>query len=130
MKSSGSNKEKDAKALLKSREGSIVDGKFNGLRVERILFDELTEDLLNDYRINARKSLKRIELSVKHLKEYFSGAKAINITTGEIQKYILKRQGERVENGTINTYGIKEGLYHCVETNPSENGTCASYLNA
>ena len=100
--SSGSEKETAAKNLLKSREGSIADGKFNGLRVERILFDALAEDLLNDYRINARKSLDRAELSVKHLKEHFSGAKAINITTGEIQRYILKRQGQDVENGTIN----------------------------
>ena len=100
--SSGSDREKDAKALLKSREGSIVDGKFRGLRVERILFDELAEDLLNDYRINGRKSLDRVELSLRHLKTHFSGAKAINITTCEIQRYILKRQGEGAENGTIN----------------------------
>jgi integrase len=36
------------------------------------------------------------------LKEHFSGVKAINITTAEIQKYILKRQSGKVENGTIN----------------------------
>ena len=100
--SSGSDRETDAKKLLKSREGSIVDGKFHGLKVERITFDELSEDLLNDYRINARKTLDRVELSVRHLKDYFSGTKAANITTGEIQRYILKRQGEGVENGTIN----------------------------
>ena len=36
------------------------------------------------------------------MKKHFSGAKAINITTGEIQKYILKRQSDKAENGTIN----------------------------
>ena len=46
--SSGSEKETDAKKLLKSREGSIVDHKFRGLKVERVLFDELAEDLIND----------------------------------------------------------------------------------
>ncbi|MBZ0156102.1 MAG: site-specific integrase [Alphaproteobacteria bacterium] len=100
--SSGSEKETEARKLLKSREGSIVDGKFHGLKVERITFDELAQDLLNDYRINARKSLDRAELSIKHLKEHFSGIKAVNITTGEIQRYILKRQGEGAKNGTIN----------------------------
>jgi len=100
--SSGSEKETDAKKLLKSREGSIVDGKFHGLMAERILFDELAEDFLNDYRINARKSLVRASSSVRHLKKYFSGAKAINITTGEVQRYIMKRQGEGAENATIN----------------------------
>ncbi|MGO9613078.1 MAG: tyrosine-type recombinase/integrase [Dissulfurispiraceae bacterium] len=100
--SSGSEKETDAKKLLKSREGSIVDGKFHGLIGERIVFDELTEDLLNDYKVNSRKSLERAGISIAHLKKYFSGAKAINITTGEVQRYIIKRQGEGAENGTIN----------------------------
>jgi len=100
--SSESDKEKDAKSLLQSREGAIVNGKFHGLRVERILFDELADDLVNDYKINSRKSLERVEISVAHLKKHFSGAKVINITTGEIQRYILKRQGESAENGTIN----------------------------
>ena len=100
--SSGSDRETDAKKLLKSREGAVVDGKFHGLKIERITFDELSEDLLNDYRINARKTLDRVALSVRHLKNYFAGARAANITTGEIQRYILKRQGEGVENGTIN----------------------------
>lgn len=100
--SSGSEKETDAKKLLKSREGAIVDGKFHGLKVERITFNELAEDLLNDYRINGRKSLKRAELSVSHLEKHLSGAKAVNITTGEIQRYILKRQNEKAKNGTIN----------------------------
>lgn len=100
--SSGSDKESAAKKLLQSREGSIADGKFHGLGVERITFDELAEDFLNDYRINARKSLDRAELSAKHLTEYFGGSKAINITTGAIQRYIMKRQKDGVENGTIN----------------------------
>lgn len=100
--SSGSEKETEAKRLLKSREGSVADGKFYGLKIERITFDELAEDLLNDYRINARKSLDRVELSVKHLKKFFGGTKAANITSGEIQRYILKRQAEKAENGTIN----------------------------
>lgn len=100
--SSGSEKETDAKKLLKSREGAIVEGKFHGLKVERITFDELAEDLLNDYRVNGRKSLDRAGYSIKHLKEYFNGVKAISITTGEVQRYILKRRKEGAENGTIN----------------------------
>ncbi|MCC6347374.1 MAG: tyrosine-type recombinase/integrase [Nitrospirales bacterium] len=100
--SSGSEKETDAKKLLKSREGDIVNGKFHGLKVERILFDELAEGLLDDYRINGRKSLERVECSLKHLQQHFAGTKAVSITTREIQRYILKRQDEEAKNGTIN----------------------------
>jgi integrase len=93
----------DAKKILKLREGQIAEGKFPGLRVERILFDELAEDLVNDYKLNDRKSLDRVELSLKkHLKPYFGGMKAANITSDFIQRYILKRQEEGAAHGTIN----------------------------
>ncbi len=59
--SSKSEKEGDAKTLLKKREGQIADHRFPGLRLEKILFDELAEDLKNDYKINGRKSLERIQ---------------------------------------------------------------------
>ena len=100
--SSRSEKVTDAKKLLKSREGSIANGTFHGLKVERILFNELTKDLLTDYRINKRKSLDRVELSVRHLQKRFRDVKVIHIGSDAIQQYILKRQGEKAENGTIN----------------------------
>jgi integrase len=100
--SSKSEKETDAKKLLKLREGQIADNKFPGLRVEKILFDELAQDLLNDYEINSRKSIERIKYSIKNLKTLFSGIRASNINTSLIEQYILKRKEEGAENGTIN----------------------------
>jgi integrase len=100
--STGSTKESDAKRKLKLREGQIATGKFSGLRVEKILFDELAQDMLNDYKVNGQKSLDRAELSVKNLKGFFSGVKASNITTDSIQRYIVQRQESGVSNATIN----------------------------
>src|SRR4030066_1980807 len=80
-------KETEAKRKLKQREGQIADNKFPGLKVEKILFDELAQDLLNDYKLNGRKSLERVEYSIKHLNIHFSGIKAINITSDIIQRY-------------------------------------------
>ncbi len=100
--SSHSTKESDAKRLLKLREGQIAEGRFTGLRVEKVRFDELAEDLINDYRVNGKKSLDRAERSVKHLKKYFEGVRAIDVTTDRIRAYILQRQEEGAENGTIN----------------------------
>lgn len=94
--------ETEAKRKLRLREGQIADNKFPGLRVEKILFNELTQDLINDYKMNGRKSLERVEHSLKHLNAYFMGMRASNITTDLIQRYIVKRQEERAENGTIN----------------------------
>ncbi len=100
--SSKSFKESDAKRLLKLREGQIAEGKFPGLRVEKILFDELAQDLVNEYTMNGRKSLDRAELSIDHLKASFAGWKSVNITTDKINAYVVKRQSEGAANGTIN----------------------------
>jgi len=48
----GSKKEAEAKRFLQSREGQIAEGRFPGLRVEKICFEELVEDLIMDYKTN------------------------------------------------------------------------------
>jgi integrase len=100
--SSKSSKESEAKRLLRIREGQIEEGKFSGLNVEKILFDELANDLIADYRVNGKKSLDRIEGCIKHLKDSFGKCKAVNITSSKINEYILMRQSANAENATIN----------------------------
>jgi integrase len=97
-----SEKISDAKTLLKKREGQITQGQFVGLKVERTLFDEIAKDLIIDYQINARKSLERAERSVEHLKKYFEGYRANDISTDKIKLYIKQRQENKAENATIN----------------------------
>jgi hypothetical protein len=59
--SSGSDKESDARKLLKKRVGEITLGRFIGPDSERVTIRELAEDYLNDYCINGRKSLDKAE---------------------------------------------------------------------
>jgi integrase len=80
----------------------VSEGRFPGLIANRVRFDDLAEDLMNDYKINARKSLERAEISVKHLKGVFSGIRVADITSDRINDYILRRQKEGASNGTIN----------------------------
>ncbi len=75
------NKDSEAKRLLKKREGEISEGKIPGVYFDRIKFNDLADDFLADYRVNERKSLVRAERSVNHLNEAFEGAKVTNITT-------------------------------------------------
>jgi integrase len=100
--SANTTKESEARRKLRLREGHIAEGKFQGLRAEKMSFDELAQDLINDYKLNGRKSLERVECSLKHLSPYFSHMKAPNITTDHIQRYIIKRQENGASNGTIN----------------------------
>jgi integrase len=102
QESSRSTKETDAKRLLHRREGEISEGKLPGIVFDKVRFDELAEELLSDYRVNSRKSLDRVELSITHLKGFFEGGRVPEITTPKIHKYIEARMGEGAENGTIN----------------------------
>lgn len=100
--SSRSEKESVARRLLKLREGHIVEGKFPGLSIEKILFDELAEDYLTDYRVNGKKSLERAQRCVKKLSEHFEGIRVINISTSAVKVYISVQQEAGRSNGTIN----------------------------
>lgn len=100
--SARTDKESEAKKLLRRREGEIAQGKIPGIYFDRIRFDELAEDFLADYRINGKKSLIRAERSVNHLKRTFEGCRVTDITTPRIKNYIQKRIDEGMENGTIN----------------------------
>lgn len=102
FESTQTQSETEAKRKLKLREGQIADNKFPGLKIEKILFDELAQDLKNDYKINGKKSLERVEYSLKHLDILFSGMKVCNITSDFIQRYIIERQEQGARNGTIN----------------------------
>jgi integrase len=100
--STHSDKESDAKKLLKKREGEIVEGRFQGLQVDRIKFDEIAADFITDYKMNGKKSLVRAERSKGHLDKKFQGWRVAEITTSRIKNYIVERQGQGAENGTIN----------------------------
>jgi integrase len=97
-----SEKELDAKRLLRLREGEIAQGKIPGIYFDKIRFDDLAEEFLAEYRINQRKSMQRAEISVAHLKDAFSGIRAIEITTPRIQSYIETRIEDNAARATIN----------------------------
>jgi integrase len=87
---------------LRQRLGQISKGRFSGLRPERVRFEALAEDFLNDYRINGKRSLDKAERSVRHLHRFFGGMRAVDITTDKVRTYIGDRQDDAVSNAEIN----------------------------
>ena len=85
-----------ADRLLKKREGEVADGRFVGTRQDLVRFENLAEDLLNDYRMNRRRSLPQTERAVKRLGAFFRGRRAVDITTADVRRYIAERQSEYV----------------------------------
>ena len=91
-----------AEKILKRREGEIAQGQTPGVFFEKITFDQLAEGLIQDYKINGRKSFDRMNKAVTHLKDFFSGFKAVQVTTPKINEYVLFRLEKGMANGTVN----------------------------
>ncbi len=100
--SAKSKNEKKAIDLLKLREGEIVQGRFPGLKVEKVRYEELKEDLLNDYKVNGKKSLGRLERSLKHLDDFFKGFRVIALRRikPEATSSSAKRKAQRMQQST------------------------------
>jgi len=100
--SSHSESEAQARRLLKRRLGEMGRGKLIGPVEEKVTFEEMAQDLLCDYKVNARKALSAIQFPIRHLRESFSLDKALDITSDRIKFHIGKRQDEGASNATIN----------------------------
>src|SRR5262245_5439950 len=101
--SSESDKISVARDLLKDREGSIVKGMPVSPKANRVRFDELAADMVNDYKVNKRRSLKVLEMRLKkHVLPFFSSRRTSSITTADVNRFVLQRQQARATNGEIN----------------------------
>ena len=95
--------ENKAGKILNKRLAEIAEGNFMGPQLERTKIDELAEMFLRDYRINGRKSIDDVEARWKyHLKPFFGGMRALDVTSEQLARYVDKRQQEQAANATIN----------------------------
>ena len=100
--SSGSEKEIDARKLLRKRQGEIALDRFIGPEAERTTVRDLSEDFLNDYRVNQKKSMARAARSLTHILPYFGDYKAHHVRTDNVKNYVAHRQEQNAANATIN----------------------------
>jgi integrase len=100
--SSGSELERVARTLLNKRLGAVAKGEPIARGADKVRVDELLADLITEYEVNGRKSLERVKISVGHLKQSFSGARAHTVDTSYVRAYVAKRQAEQASNATIN----------------------------
>jgi hypothetical protein len=59
-----------------------------GMQVEKTTLDDMINTVLKDYRANEHSSIKRIGYAAQHLHEYFSDARALEITGDRMTEYI------------------------------------------
>ena len=66
-------------------------------------FRAAIRDVLDDYRMNRRRSLADVERHVRlHLAPFFGRRRLAAITTADVRRYVLRRQGEGARNATVN----------------------------
>jgi integrase len=86
-----------AKDMLKLREGKLAEGVPVTAAVGRLKLKDAAADLVNDFRVNNRKSLDEVERRLRlHLLPYFGRLRMAEIDTALVRRYIAKRQSDRI----------------------------------
>ena len=103
VESSRTDDKTDAKRLLRQREADLDRGLPLGPTVGRIRFTEAAADVLNDYRVNGRRSIDELERRIRlHLEPVFGGRRMAAISSPEIRAFTAARQEAGASNGEIN----------------------------
>lgn len=93
----------EAERFLKRRLGEIVTGRFAGLGPERVRMADLFQDVVEDYRINGRKSLAQLQSRLKlHLLPAFGELRAADFSTDHVRRYVYARLKQGAKNATVN----------------------------
>jgi hypothetical protein len=90
-----------AERLLKIREADVAKGLTT--KPGQLRFEQAAADLLIDYRINRRRSLKDVAGRIaKHMTPGFRGRRMATISPAEVRLYIEHRQRQGAANASIN----------------------------
>jgi integrase len=100
--SSYSEDERRAQKLLDKKLGELREGTHKEPKVYKTMFEEMAKDIVNDYKVNGRKSADKVDRCLSHLRESFGLARMMDITTDRIKAYIVSRQDGKAANATVN----------------------------
>jgi integrase len=101
--SAHTDKKDVARDLLKSREGDIADGRPVSLKAGRLRFEDAAADLVTEYTVNRRKTLKHLQRRFKkHLTPWFGGRRLVDVTTPDVRAFTAARLKAGAAPGEIN----------------------------
>jgi len=99
--SSHSAQRGEAVRLLKKRLAEMGTGRLVGPNADRTTADDLWTMLQDDYRLNGRRSIARVEVALVHLRAFFTFARVPDITADRVASYIRMRQEANAAPATI-----------------------------
>ncbi len=100
--SAETEKEQEAKRLLKQREGAAVEGRVVMPRADKVTVGKLLDELKDEYTANQCRSTERLTFSIKRLTPFFGHLRAMHLTSADVTRYKTQRRGESAANATIN----------------------------
>jgi len=101
--STGTTAFSEARAFLNRREGDVAKGVPITPKMGRVKFTEIAEDIVKDYRVNAKRSTRDLEARLRlHILPFFGEARASAISAADFRKFIDLRQEEEASNAEIN----------------------------
>ena len=92
-KSTGCTSKTEAKKKLRELAGEYSSGK-RSVTMDGTTFEDLSEIIETDYKVNSRKSTRFLKDALKPLKEYFGGSRASTITFDRLNSYVAWRFGQ------------------------------------
>ncbi|MBI4637616.1 MAG: tyrosine-type recombinase/integrase [Candidatus Rokubacteria bacterium] len=104
----------DAVRLLKQRVADLAQGRPSPADEERVTFDQIATDYIGERTLkNVPKPRLQWSLArVAHLKTFFGGMRAVEITTATMREYAKVRRASGAEPGTVNRdFGVLSRMF-------------------
>lgn len=95
-------KKGEAEKFLAIREGAKAKGEALPVRLDRISYQELRDDLLADYERTGKRKLSDARERLKPLDAFFGHYRAVAVTAVRIGEYVSHRQKMGLANSSIN----------------------------
>jgi integrase len=100
--SARSDRESDARRLLKDRLKQIHGGRYVGPQEERLMVSDLLDALITHLETRGAKTVDRLKSHLKPLRQFFMLTRAVNVTTAEVERYIAERLKADKARATVN----------------------------
>ena len=104
LETTKSTDKNEAEKQLRKRLSAKDAGVSPDAAIGKLTLKEATDDLLNDYKVNGRRSMAEVRRKVElHLLPYFGERRRMtSITTAEMRAFVAERQREdKADDGTI-----------------------------
>src|SRR5262245_47815907 len=97
----GLTDEREARRLLKEREGRVAAGAPIMPRADKVRWEEAEADLRTFYATTGTRHLREYDYRVAHLTAFFAGRRIASIRAAHVTAYTAHRQGQGMAAATI-----------------------------